>query len=114
MKITQQVYFMKRTDLSKIMSEAWQMVKTYALSLSEALKKAWSLFKLVKKMKTGVASFRFEKVDGSIRQAFGTLEESRLPKIESKSNRSKSPFIQTYFDVEKQEFRCFKIINLIA
>jgi hypothetical protein len=105
---------MKRSDLSKIMSEAWLLVKTYALTISEALKKAWALFNVVNKMKKGVASFRFEKVNGEIRQAFGTLEESRLPKIESTSNRAKSPFIQTYFDVEKNEFRCFKIINLIA
>jgi len=96
------------------MKEAWLMVKTYALSLSEALKRAWLIFKLVSKLKNGVVSFRFEKVDGSIRQAFGTLEESRLPKQEATSNRTKSPFVQVYFDVEKNEYRCFKKINLVA
>lgn len=105
---------MKRTDLSSIMREAWQLARTYALTLSEALKKAWAIFKVIQKMKQGVVSFRFEKVDGSIRQAFGTLAEDRLPKIESTSNRTKSPFVQTYFDVEKNEFRCFKKINLVA
>lgn len=93
---------MTRTDLSNIMKEAWQLVRTYALTMSEALKKAWAWFKVVQKMKSGVVSFRFEKVNGEIRQAFGTLAEDRLPQVEHSSNRAKSPFVQTYFDVEKK------------
>ena len=105
---------MKRTDLSTIMHEAWQLVKTYALTISEALKKAWAWFKVVQRMKSGVAEFRFEKVNGEVRQAFGTLSEERLPKVENRKNRAHSTFIQVYFDVEKQAFRSFKKINLIA
>jgi hypothetical protein len=104
---------MKRTDLSKIMIEAWQLVKTYGLQMSEALKKAWAWFKVVKRMRAGVAQFRFEKTSGEIRQAFGTLAEDRLPEIKG-TGRAISPFVQTYFDVEKSEWRCFKKINLIA
>ena len=105
---------MKKSDLSRIMTEAWQLVRTYALTMSEALKKAWAWFKVVKRMRTGVAQFRFEKVNGDVRQAFGTLAADRLPETEHASNRAKSPFIQVYFDTEKQAFRSFKKINLIA
>ncbi len=105
---------MKKSDLSRIMTEAWQLVKTYALTMSEALKKAWAWFKVVQGMRTGVAQFRFEKANGEVRQAFGTLSADRLPKAGGSPNRARNAFVQAYFDVEKQSFRCFKKINLIA
>lgn len=35
--------------------------------------KAWELYRLAKKMRQGIVMFAFEKVDGSIRYANGTL-----------------------------------------
>jgi len=39
---------MKRTDLSMIMTEAHRFIKIAGMGLSEALKRAWANFKLVK------------------------------------------------------------------
>ena len=36
---------MKRYNLSQIMSKAWQLFRKYALSFSEALKRAWAVAK---------------------------------------------------------------------
>lgn len=101
-----------RTELSELMHKAWQLVKTYGLSLSEAMHKAWMLFKLRKAMKSGVVKFYYEKLSGEIRTAWGTLKEDLIPAT-SGDNRKKNDSVQVYYDSEKQSYRCFKIVNLI-
>ena len=48
-------------------------LKSATMSWSECLKQAWAVLKLKLAMKKRVVEFYFQKVDGSIRQAFGTL-----------------------------------------
>jgi hypothetical protein len=93
------------------MNLAWQFVKRNGFSMSEALKTAWRNIKLRAELAKGIVKFYFVKVDGSIREAYGTLKSSLLP--ETKGNRRESVTTQTYFDTEKQEWRCFKIANLV-
>ena len=64
---------MKTQDLSNIMQTAWQFVKRNGMTLSDALKTAWRNFKLRVAMKSRIVKFYFLKVDGSIREAYGTL-----------------------------------------
>lgn len=104
---------MKTTDLSTIMRMAWQFVKRNGYSMSEALKVAWANFKLKNAMKNRIVKFYFQKVDGSVREAFGTLSNKLVPKIKG-TNRKPNDTIQTYFDSERQEFRCFKKANLLG
>ena len=101
-----------RNELSELMKKSWQLVKTYGISLSEAMHKVWTLFKLRKAMKKGVVKFYFEKLDGTIRTAWGTLREDLIPAT-SGANRKKNDSVQVYYDQEKQSYRCFKIVNLI-
>ena len=101
-----------KKELSELMKKSWQLVKTYGISLSEAMKKVWTLFKLRKAMKKGVVKFYFEKLDGTIRTAWGTLREDLIPAT-SGDNRKKNDSVQVYYDQEKAAFRCFKIVNLI-
>ena len=104
---------MKRTDLSVIMTNAHRFCKIAGLSLSEALKRAWANFKLVVRMCSGIVKFYFQKVDGSIREAYGTLSGRLIPAIAGTDSKKKNDTTQTYFDTEKQEWRCFKKLNLI-
>ena len=104
---------MKTSDLSAIMKQAHQFIKIAGLSLSEALKKAWAVFKLKVSMSKGIVKFYFQKVDGSIREAYGTLSNNIIPAIAGTDNRKKNDTTQVYFDTEKQEWRCFKKLNLI-
>lgn len=97
---------------SSIMSNAWAMVRTLGYSFSEALKTAWANAKFTIKAKAQIVHFVFKKIDGSIREAFGTLKESLLPP--TTHDRRDNPSIQIYFDTEKNEWRCFKRHNLIA
>ena len=57
--------------------------------------------------------FYFRKVDGSIREAFGTLAENIVPPTQG-SDRKRNETCQTYYDTEKEAWRCFKKANLIS
>lgn len=106
---------MKKTDLRSIMTLAWQFVKRNGFTLSEALKQAWQVFKLKAKMYLGIVKFYYQKVDGSLREAYGTLNADLMPvKPDGNDRRLKNPTVQVYFDTERQDFRCFKIANVIA
>lgn len=105
---------MKNSDLRTIMSMAWQFVKRNGINLSEALKKAWQVFKLKAKMAKGIVRFYFRKVDGTIREAYGTLRSDLMPEIKGDDTRRKNDTTQTYYDTEKQAFRCFKLANLVS
>lgn len=105
---------MKKTDLRSIMQMAWQFVKRNGMTLADALKKAWQVFKLKAQMMKGIVRFYFRKVDGTIREAYGTLRADLMPEIKGEDNRRKNDTVQTYFDTEKQEFRCFKLANIVT
>jgi hypothetical protein len=91
---------------------AWQFVKKNGYNLSEALKLAWANFKLKIAMQAKIVKFYFQKVDGTIREAFGTLSENLIPAISGDDNRKKNDTVQVYFDTEKSEWRCYKKANL--
>lgn len=104
---------MKATELREIMQLAWQFVKRNGCTISEALKVAWSNFKLRSMMSLSIVKFYYQKVDGSRREAFGTLSNKLIPAIESENTRAKNDTVQTYYDTEVQGWRCFKKLNLI-
>lgn len=102
-----------KNKMREVMILAWQMVKKNGFSISEALKTAWLNMKLKAAMKERIVKFFFQKVDGSIREAYGTLKESLLPPTKGEDNRKKNTTVQVYFDTEKSEYRCFKVANLV-
>lgn len=101
-----------KAQLKGIMQLAWQFVKQNGYTMSQALICAWANAKLKARLFSGIVHFLFRKVDGSPRQAFGTLASNRVPM--TANNRKQSEHIQTYYDTEKGEWRCFKKCNLIA
>ena len=104
---------MKRNVLHEIMTLAWQFVKRNGYTMSEALKAAWANIKLKAAMKQRIVKFYFKKVDGSIREAYGTLKENLIPATSGNDKRAKNETIQVYYDSEKQSWRSFKRANLI-
>lgn len=104
---------MKKSDLRSIMQMAWQFVKRNGFTMSEALHAAWLNFKLKVAMAVRIVKFYFLKVDGSIREAYGTLRSDLIPEVKGDDKRKKNDTVQVYFDTEKQEFRCFKVANLV-
>lgn len=104
------------TNINKreLMSLAWQMVKRNGMNMSAALKTAWLNSKLRMAMTTRIVKFYFQKVDGSIREAYGTLKSGLVPETSGSDNRKKNDTVQTYFDTEKGEWRCFKKANVVS
>ena len=103
---------MKATNLKNIMSLAWQFFKQTGFSFSECLKKALANFKLKKEMQTKIVRFYFQKVNGEIREAWGTLSPDLMPKTEQ-NQRKPNDTVPVYFDTEINEFRCSQKFNLV-
>lgn len=76
---------------------------------ADCLRKAWQLYRINKEMHKGSISFYFEKKDGEIRKATGTLKID----YEFKTQNQPNPKVFTYFDIDAGAFRCFKIENFI-
>lgn len=94
------------------MNLAWAFVRRNGYTLSVALKTAWLNFKLMARMAKGIAKFYYQKVNGEIREAFGTLAQNLIPETAGCDRRS-NPMIRTYYDTEKADWRCFKVANLV-
>lgn len=92
-----------------VMLRAYHIMAATGKDWSESLKKAWQLYRINKEMHQGEVTFYFEKKDGSIRKATGTLKID----YEFKTQNQPNPKVFTYFDVEAQSFKCFKIENFI-
>ena len=101
-----------KNQLSSIMRKAWFFVRKYGYSLSEALRQSWALYHLKVAMQKRVVKFYFQKVDGSLREAWGHLIENKLPNTGG-SGRKPSDTVFTYYDVEREDWRCFKVANFI-
>ncbi|MCI9608518.1 MAG: DUF2693 domain-containing protein [Muribaculaceae bacterium] len=102
----------RKNQLSEIMSLAWAFVRKNGMSMSDAMKCAWANIKLRVQLSDRIVEFYFKKVDGSLRQAFGTLMSDRVPATQS-TGRKPNDGVQVYFDTEKEEWRCFKKCNLV-
>ena len=100
-----------KNQLREVMSLAWQFVRKNGYTMSEALKTAWANIKLKAALSKRVVKFYFQKVDGSLREAYGTLMSERIP--ETKGAKKTNDTCQVYFDTEKDEWRCFKKANLV-
>ena len=86
--------------------------RTGNMTLSAA--KAMQIELLKTKMSTGVAHFAFLKKDGSVREAFGTIQSNIAIAKTNGFGVSRECFNTTaYFDVEKGEWRSFRWENLL-
>lgn len=66
-------------------------------------------------MKDGVVSFYFQKADGTLRKAFGTLRNIPATTVLGGKRITQPSYkTMTYFDTEKKAFRSFKIESLIC
>lgn len=98
--------------MREVMILGWQLVKRNGYSKSEALRVAWLNIKLKAQMKNRIVRFWFQKVDGTLREAWGSLAEGIVPTTTGTGRRTNDT-CQTYWDSERQDWRCYKKANLI-
>lgn len=101
----------RKSILANLMRQAWMLVKKYGFTMSEAMRQSWLIIKLRKAMRSGIVEFFFKKTDGTMRQAFGTLMDSRTP--QTAGARKTADTCVAYWDCEKEAWRCFKKCNLV-
>lgn len=101
-----------KNQMRELMKQAWMLVKVYGFSMAEAMKQAWQVLKLKAALKNGVVKFYYQKLNGEVRTAWGTLKEALIPETKG-TERKKNESLITYYDNEKAAFRSFKIANLI-
>lgn len=96
---------------TKVFMWANELQAATGKSFPVCLATAWALYRLRRDMHQGVVKFAFEKADGSLRVAQGTLQD-----VEDKVKGTGTPNYKTfkYFDTEKESFRSFKIGSFIT
>lgn len=70
--------------------------------------------KIYEKLNSGVVSFKYEKLDGSIREATGTCNLdiiSTVAELPSKTEENKD--VIRYFDMDKLGWRSFRVENFL-
>ena len=102
-----------KNEMRELMTKSWVLVRQYGFTMPEAMKHMWQVMKLKKRMAKGVVKFLYTKLDGSTRMAWGTLCGALMPQTERESGRRTNDTVTTYYDTEKQSFRCFKTANFI-
>lgn len=99
---------------ARVMKYAWQLWKATGQVWRLCMIKAWQLYRLAKAMREGAVTF-YTKADGSIRKATGTLKNVPAGATLGGKRVTKTSYkTMTYFDVEKNAFRCFRIEGLIC
>ena len=67
------------------------------------------------RLSKGVIKFKFKKLNGEIREAVGTTNLDKIPSEKHPTtNRTYSNDTIRYFDLIKNEWRSFKILNFIS
>ena len=102
---------MKNSFRSKVFNQAHEIRKATGKAFSICLINAWKAYRLTKRMKKEVVKFAFEKIDGSLRYASGTLNGMGTNLIKGTG----TPNFKTvsYFDIDANGFQSFKVENLV-
>ena len=101
----------KNFNKSEIFRNAWQLVRVFGYSLSQALKNAWANAKFIKIASERLCEFVYMKVDGTIRRAIGTLTK-RYESV-SGMHRAQNDSVQCYYDIDAEAWRSFRKRNLL-
>lgn len=96
---------------TQVFKRAHIIAKNTGKAFAICLIKAWECYRLKQAMTKQKVKFAYEKVDGSIRYAMGTLQDVFIGDVKGLS--SPNPKVVSYFDLDAMSFRCFKAENLI-
>ena len=98
-------------EVMNMAHRAFQLKGAY-MSWAECLKQAWQVIKLKARMKKQVVEFYYMKMNGEVRQAFGTLLDSHINYVPNGNGKTYRDCIKDWDEV-KGEWRQFKAYNFI-
>lgn len=102
----------KMRKVMQLAHRAYQL-KSSSMSWVECLKQAWQVVKLESAMKTKVVEFFFMKMNGEVRQVFGTLLQSHIDYTPNGTGHAASRDCIRYWDEAKGAWRQFKAYNFL-
>ena len=103
---------MKRNDLQTIMRRAWAIARATGKAFAICLSESWQLYRLTTRMRAGVVRFAYEKTNGTLRRAAGTLHG--VAATIKGTGRPDDGCTVKYYDIEADGWRSFKVENLIT
>ena len=103
---------MKKNDLKTIMRRAWTLFRSTGKAFAVCLSRAWALYRLTKRLTVVVVRFAYEKADGSLRKACGTLHD--VASTVKGTGRPDDGQTVKYYDIEAHGWRSFKVENFVT
>lgn len=98
----------------EVMKNAHRFFQVTGENFAKCLRKAWSVYRLSSEMETKTVQFFYQKSNGNVRQAFGTMRQEVISgKVKGTDTRKRNADLFVYYDTEKDAFRSFKKFNLI-
>ena len=84
------------------------------LNQKQAAFMAWRADRLSEQLRTGICHFSYQKKDGTLRHARGTLRTDLIPaEFQPHGNeRSRNYTARAYFDLDRQAWRSFTVETL--
>lgn len=74
---------------------------------------AWQVARLRAALRAGATRFTFQKQDGEVREAYGTLNPALFQYEHKGSDRAESPTAVRYYDLEKGNWRSFRAERIL-
>jgi hypothetical protein len=100
---------------SKIFKTAWAWIKEGLFeTFADALRASWAKFRLLTRLRAGLAYFTFTKASGERRTAVGTLHPANFSYKAKTSGREKPSLVVKFWDVEKRAFRSLRIDRFVS
>lgn len=83
------------------------------LTWGQCQSQAWQVVRLRAALRAGATRFTFQKQDGEVREAFGTLNPALFQYEHKGSERAESLTAIRYFDLDKNAWRSFRAERIL-
>ncbi|MFN8304039.1 MAG: SH3 beta-barrel fold-containing protein [Saprospiraceae bacterium] len=104
----------QHTNRSQILALAWAIRRqNQFLTWGQCQAQAWQVARLRHRLRAGAARFTFQKQDGEVREAYGTLNPALFQYEHKGTDRAESPTAIRYFDLDKNAWRSFRAERIL-
>lgn len=99
---------------SEVLSLAWAIRRqNQFLAWGQCQAQAWQVVRLRAALRAGATRFTFQKQDGEVREAYGTLNPALFQYEAKGSDRAENLTAIKYYDLDKQAWRSFRAERIL-
>ena len=95
----------------------WQIQAKVCDAVHRAMRQTDGLDEFINALQNRIVRFSYKKTDGSVREAIGTMKPSVLSTLSAKmqsGQKRHSTGCIVYFDLEREDWRCFRPENFLS